>query len=123
MGASWLILKTEGALQLKAIGWAARLVPMVGGIALISLATPLISPTVFARWFSMPELIALLPIPLSTSAALLLWLRWLLVQPEHRAPGLPAASAGYRWRSWWRCSCSASSAWPTASTPTWSSTS
>ena len=88
MGAGWLILKTEGELQLKAIGWARQAWwPMVGGIALISLATPFASPTVFARWFALPELILLLPIPL-ISAGLLLWLRWLLVQPDQRRTGL-----------------------------------
>jgi cytochrome bd ubiquinol oxidase subunit II len=88
MGAAWLILKTDGPLQLKAIGWARQAWwPMVGGIALISLATPFASPTVFARWFTMPELIALLPIPL-ISAGLLLWLRWLLVQTDQRRSGL-----------------------------------
>jgi cytochrome bd ubiquinol oxidase subunit II len=64
-------MKTEGDLQARAAGWA-RLawLPVALGIALISLATPWVSETVRGRWFSMPEFIALLPIPLVTAAAL-----------------------------------------------------
>jgi cytochrome bd ubiquinol oxidase subunit II len=71
LGATWLIMKTEGDLQARAAGWA-RLawLPVALGIALISLATPWVSETVRGRWFSMPEFIALLPIPLVTAAAL-----------------------------------------------------
>jgi cytochrome d ubiquinol oxidase subunit II len=72
LGACWLVMKTEGQLQLQAVRWA-RLAwwPVVAGMALISMATPWASATVAARWFSMPEFIALLPIPLTTVAALL----------------------------------------------------
>ena len=71
MGACWLVMKSEGALQEKAIGWA-RLAwpPVVAGMILISMATPWISATVRDRWFALPEIIALIPIPLSTAAAL-----------------------------------------------------
>ncbi|WKB52601.1 cytochrome d ubiquinol oxidase subunit II [Eleftheria terrae] len=71
LGACWLLMKTEGALQAKAQRWA-KLAwgPVVIGIALISLATPVVSTTVRERWFSLPEFIALLPIPLSTGLAL-----------------------------------------------------
>ena len=72
MGAAWLILKTEGELQERAIGWA-RLawLPMVVGMVLISMATPWISQTVRDRWFALPALIALMAIPLMTGVALL----------------------------------------------------
>ena len=71
LGACWLIMKTEGDLQQLAVKWA-RLAwpPLVIGMALISLATPVVSATVRARWFSLPEFIALLPIPLMTITAL-----------------------------------------------------
>ncbi len=71
LGACWLILKTEGELQQHAVRWA-RIAwpPVVIGMGLISIATPLISTTVRERWFSMPEFIALLPIPLITVLAL-----------------------------------------------------
>jgi cytochrome bd ubiquinol oxidase subunit II len=71
LGAAWLIMKTEDQLQRHAVRWA-KLAwpPVVLGMGLISLATPLVSATVRERWFSMPEFIALLPIPLITLAAL-----------------------------------------------------
>ncbi|MBX3653971.1 MAG: cytochrome d ubiquinol oxidase subunit II [Ramlibacter sp.] len=70
LGAGWLIMKTWDELQLKAVGWA-RIVLWPMGLALvgISLATPLVSSTVFDKWFSMPEFIGLLPIPLACAAA------------------------------------------------------
>ncbi len=71
LGAGWLIMKTEGALQQAAVGWAKTAwPPVVLGMGLISLATPWVSVTVRERWFSMPAFIALLPIPLTTLAAL-----------------------------------------------------
>ena len=84
LGACWLILKTEGALQDKAIEWA-RLawLPVVIGMGLISLATPVVSPLVRGRWFALPEFIALLPIPLATAAALA-GLRWVLGSAQVR---------------------------------------
>jgi cytochrome d ubiquinol oxidase subunit II len=71
LGAGWLIMKTEGELQRHAVRWAKTAwAPVVLGMGLISLATPLVSATVRAKWFSMPEFIALLPIPLMTVLAL-----------------------------------------------------
>jgi len=72
MGAAWLIMKTEGELQQRAVQWARiAWAPMVGGLVLISMATPWISPTVRARWFALPEIIALSAIPLMTGVSLL----------------------------------------------------
>ncbi|WP_349745154.1 cytochrome d ubiquinol oxidase subunit II [Roseateles cavernae] len=72
LGAGWLLMKTEGELQARALRSAKYAWPaVVLGLALISLATPWISPTVRARWFALPELIALLPIPLISVLALL----------------------------------------------------
>ena len=72
MGAAWLIMKTDGAIQEKAIGWARTAwLPMVAGMVLISMATPWISQTVRERWFTLPALLALMAIPLMTGIALL----------------------------------------------------
>jgi cytochrome bd ubiquinol oxidase subunit II len=72
LGACWLILKTEGDLQERALQWAKiAWLPVVVGMGLISIITPLVSPTVRERWFSMPAFIALFPIPLMTVTALL----------------------------------------------------
>ncbi|MBC7601729.1 MAG: cytochrome d ubiquinol oxidase subunit II [Ramlibacter sp.] len=70
LGAGWLIMKTGDELQIKAVGWARKvLLPMGVALVGISLATPLISQTVFDRWFALPQLIGLLPIPLACAAA------------------------------------------------------
>lgn len=71
LGATWLILKTEGELQRLAVRWAKiAWAPVVLGMGLISVATPWVSETVRDKWFAMPAFIALLPIPLVTLAAL-----------------------------------------------------
>ena len=71
LGACWLIMKTDGDLQVRAVQWAkAAWLPVVLGIGLISIATPWVSASVRERWFEMPAFIALLPIPLTTVIAL-----------------------------------------------------
>jgi len=85
LGACWLILKTEDELQRRAVGWAKRAWgPVVVGMGLISIITPLVSTTVRERWFSMPAFIALLPIPLMTVTALVALRAFL---NSHRARG------------------------------------
>jgi cytochrome d ubiquinol oxidase subunit II len=70
LGAGWLIMKTWDELQLKAVGWARKVLwPMGVTLVGISMATPLVSATVFDKWFSMPALIGLLPIPVACAAA------------------------------------------------------
>ena len=70
LGATWLILKTEGALQRKAITWARwGLLWVALGVVLVSLATPLISETVRHKWFDFPRTLALMLLPAATLAA------------------------------------------------------
>ena len=65
IGGSWLIMKTDRDLQARAIMWThASLWLMMAGIAAVSIVNPLISQQVFNKWFSLPEAILLLPIPL-----------------------------------------------------------
>jgi len=67
LGAGWLILRTEGALQKKALGWARwGLVWVALGVALVSLATPLVSETVLAKWFDFPRTLGLMLLPFAT---------------------------------------------------------
>lgn len=75
MGAAWLIYKTEGALQKKAVGWLrSALVFTVVGMGAVSLATPFASPRIFDKWFVLPDLIWLSPLPiLSVILFLYLW--------------------------------------------------
>ena len=85
IGAAWLVMKTEGALQRRAIAWARwGLWGTAIGLAAVSLATPLVSPRVFERWFSVPEIVLLAPLPLMSAGLLaLLWVL-LRVLPDRR---------------------------------------
>jgi len=66
LGASWLMMKTEGALFDKAIKWAqAAIIPMGVGLLLVSIATPIVSQSIADKWFVLPNAIGLMPIPLS----------------------------------------------------------
>jgi cytochrome d ubiquinol oxidase subunit II len=75
LGATWLILKTQGVLQRKALAWARWGLAWVAlGVALVSLATPLVSQSVQEKWFDFPRTLALMLLPLATLAAG--WLVW-----------------------------------------------
>jgi len=64
LGAAWLLIKTEGELFDKAMRWATRaILPMGLALLLVSIATPLISQTIADKWFTYPEGLMLLPIP------------------------------------------------------------
>ncbi|MES2214915.1 MAG: cytochrome d ubiquinol oxidase subunit II [Pseudomonadota bacterium] len=67
IGAGWLIMKTEGELQKKAVRWARiALWGTAFGMAIVSISTPLISSRIFDKWFSLPNFFLLLPVPLMT---------------------------------------------------------
>ncbi len=70
LGATWLILKTEGDLQKKAVAWTRWGLLWVGlGVALVSLATPLVSETVRYKWFDFPRTLWLMFLPLASIGA------------------------------------------------------
>lgn len=70
LGAGWLIMKTGDELQARAVRWARRVLwPMGLALIAISLASPLVSQTVFNRWFDMPQFLGLLPIPVACAVA------------------------------------------------------
>ncbi len=70
LGAGWLLVKTEGELFDRAAGWGRKAVlPMGLALLAISIATPLVSPTIRDKWFSLPNFIGLMPIPLATTVA------------------------------------------------------
>jgi cytochrome d ubiquinol oxidase subunit II len=73
MGASWLIMKTQGALQLKAIRWTRRAIwIMVVGAIGSSLAAVFTDTRLYERFFSFPELSLLVALPLVSLALTLL---------------------------------------------------
>ena len=96
LGATWLVLKTEGPLQKKALSWARWGLAWVAlGVALVSLATPLVSHTVYAKWFDFPRTLALMLLPIASVVAG--WLVWAstgrLKRGEREFEWLPFAAA------------------------------
>ncbi len=71
MGASWLILKTTGDLQKSAIRSArSSLLATALGLLVVSIVNPLVSPELFDKWLSVPQLFLLAPLPIATAALL-----------------------------------------------------
>jgi cytochrome d ubiquinol oxidase subunit II len=88
LGATWLIIKAEGALQLKAVRWArASLWLTAVGIAGVSIATPMVSARIYDKWFSWSVLPLLLPIPLATALLFFIVERSLRRLPKRIAEG------------------------------------
>ncbi|CAM2814115.1 cytochrome d ubiquinol oxidase subunit II [Vibrio diazotrophicus] len=72
LGSTWLIMKTEGELQQSMFRFANKtLLIMVAALIIISAWTPLAFPFVAERWFSIPNLYYLLPVPVITALACL----------------------------------------------------
>lgn len=73
LGANWLIIKTENNLQNKMYTAAKYLLVIVCiFLAVVSLWTPLLQPRIAERWFSLPNFIYLMPLPLFTGITVLL---------------------------------------------------
>ena len=90
LACGWLMIKTEGRLFKKAMYWGrVSIIPMGVVLVLMSIATPLVSPTIAEKWFSLPNAIGLLPIPLSCIVAYGV-VFWILQKPE-------VAKAGFAW--------------------------
>jgi cytochrome d ubiquinol oxidase subunit II len=90
LGAGWLILKTEGALQ----DWARRLgkrcfVGVLAAVAIVSIWTPVMDADIAARWFTWPNILYLAPVPIVT--ALLALVEWRAL--NGKAEALPFVAA------------------------------
>jgi len=67
LGATWLVMRTEGELQKKAIGWTKwGLLWVALGVALVSLGSPMVSEIVYQRWFDFPGTLALMVLPIAS---------------------------------------------------------
>jgi DNA-directed RNA polymerase specialized sigma24 family protein len=83
--------QTEGALQLAAVHCArVSLGLTAAGVVAISAATPLFSPAIFERWFTLPYVVLLASLAL---AALLLF--FIVGRSLRRLPTLPAQGNAY----------------------------
>ena len=75
LGAGWLVLKTDGDIQLRARRHGRiALVGVLIAVAAVSIWTPLADPDIAHRWFSWPNLIFLAPVPVITAViAFFVW--------------------------------------------------
>jgi cytochrome d ubiquinol oxidase subunit II len=88
LGAGWLLIKTSGALQLKAVAWARRFWwSALAGFVAVSVMSPLISERIFQKWFALPYVVLLAPLPLATLALLLIAARSLARLPVRLGQG------------------------------------
>ena len=88
LGAGWLLIKTTGPLQAKAVHWARRAWwGAFAGFVAVSAVSPLVSERIFQKWFSLPFLVLLLPLPIVTIALLLIAARALRRLPVRMAQG------------------------------------
>ena len=70
LGAGWLILKTDGALQARTRRHGRIcLIGVIAAVGIVSLWTPLVNSGIAARWFSWPNMAFLAPLPLATFLA------------------------------------------------------
>jgi cytochrome d ubiquinol oxidase subunit II len=75
LGATWLVMRTEGEVATQAREQARPLLVLVlAAMAIVSLWTPLTEPRIWDRWFTLPNFLYLSPIPVLTAlAAFTVW--------------------------------------------------
>ena len=84
LGATWLVMKTEGEVADRARRHAKLLlVGVLVFMAIVSVWTPLAIPRIRERWFSLPNILYLWPIPAITAFVALMTWRWLEVGREY----------------------------------------
>jgi cytochrome bd ubiquinol oxidase subunit II len=78
LGATWLTMKTEGPVARRAREHAKLLLfAVLFFMAAVSIWTPLLEPRIAQRWFSIPNILFLWPVPALTAAIAYLCWRWL----------------------------------------------
>ena len=85
LGATWLVLKTEGELRDKAyrLSWL-LLFAMLGAIGVVSIATPFLDIHYAQRWFTWPNVILTAPVPIAVAAVTILLLRSLAERKDQQ---------------------------------------
>jgi cytochrome d ubiquinol oxidase subunit II len=92
LGATWLVMKTEGPVARRAREQAKVLLAAVlVFMAIVSVWTPLMEPRIAARWFTLPNILYLWPVPVITAGVAFLAWRWL--ERGYDAPPFLAAIA------------------------------
>jgi cytochrome bd ubiquinol oxidase subunit II len=81
LGATWLLLKTSGPVEQHARKLAGPLLlALLAFIVVVSIWTPLMSPRIAQRWFSVPNIFFLAQVPVAT--LLFSWLCWRGIRHE-----------------------------------------
>jgi cytochrome bd ubiquinol oxidase subunit II len=78
LGACWLMLKTDGDMAFRAAEKAkVLLIAVLVFMAAVSIYTPLTIPRIAERWFAMPNLLYLAPVPILTALVAFAEWRWI----------------------------------------------
>jgi len=86
LGATWLIIKTEGDLQERMRALAQPIaITLFVAIVIVSIWTPIAHPEIAARWFSFPNIILFSPVPVLVVLATLALL-WAVNRDSHALP-------------------------------------
>jgi cytochrome d ubiquinol oxidase subunit II len=85
LGATWLVMKTEGGLRERAyhLSWW-LLFAMLAAIGAVSLATPFLNAEYARRWFEWPNILLTAPVPVAVAAVTVLLLRSLANRQDYR---------------------------------------
>jgi cytochrome d ubiquinol oxidase subunit II len=85
LGATWLVMKTEGELRDRAyhLSWW-LLFAMLGAMGVVSLATPFLDVEYARRWFAWPNILLTAPVPIAVAAVTFMLLRSLANKQDYR---------------------------------------
>jgi len=85
LGATWLVLQTEGEVRDRAyrLSWA-LVFAMLGAIGAVSIATPFLSVEYAQRWFTWPNVILTAPVPIAVAVVTAMLLRSLANRQDYR---------------------------------------
>ena len=85
LGATWLVMKTEGELRDEAyrLSWW-LLFAMLAAMGAVSLATPFLDIQYARRWFDWPNIIFTAPVPIAVAGVTILLLRGLASKQDYR---------------------------------------
>jgi cytochrome d ubiquinol oxidase subunit II len=85
LGATWLVMKTEGELRDEAyrLSWW-LLFAMIAAMGAVSLATPFLHMEYANRWFKWPNIVLTAPVPIAVACVTVLLLRSLANKQDYR---------------------------------------
>ncbi|ABD85670.1 cytochrome d ubiquinol oxidase subunit II [Rhodopseudomonas palustris] len=85
LGATWLVMKTEGELRDEAyrLSWW-LLMAMLIAIGAVSIATPFLNFEYAQRWFAWPNVLVTAPVPIAVAGVTVLLLRALAKRQDYR---------------------------------------